>query len=214
MKPFYWASRKFLQSLFWIGYRYKVYGWEHVPQGGAIIAANHASFMDPPLIAASSPEEIAYLAHERLFENPFFRWLIKKLNAHPLKEETQNNLESFKKVLKLLKEQKKVVIFPEGNRTEDGEMQPLKTGIAMIALRAPCVIIPTYLHGTYEAWPRFKRFPKLGPKLVCIFGKPIAPGQFEQVDKKQAQEAMTAEIERSLRNLKLWYEKGAEGVPP
>lgn len=214
MKPVYWITKKLLEVSFGVFYRYRIYGKEHIPQGAAFIAANHASFMDPPLIAAACPEEIAYLAREGLFKVPLLRRVIETLNSYPLKEEGTHNLESFKIIQKLVQENRKVVIFPEGNRTEDGGLQPLKNGLARIAIRTRTIIVPTYLHGTFEAWPRFKRYPKIGPKLACVFGSPINPALFQHLDKKHAQEELTKLIEERLFALKFWYEAGAQGSPP
>src|SRR5262245_53836190 len=117
MKPFYWITITTLNFLIRLFYRHKVYGVMHIPKGAAILSANHTSFLDPPVIAISCPEEVSYLAKEGLFTNPFLKKLIINLNAYPVTDKGARNLNSFKTVITLLNEGKKVVIFPEGIRS-------------------------------------------------------------------------------------------------
>ncbi len=200
MKPFYWIVTRTLKLVFKVFYSHKVYGIENIPPGAAILAPNHTSFLDPPIISVSCPEEIVYLARERLFRRPWFKRLIESLNAYPVTHEG-NNLSSFKIVLKFLSENKKVVIFPEGIRSSDGKLQPLKTGVAMIALRADCPVIPVHIAGSYEAWPRTNKYPRLGPKTVCVFGKPFYPSHYSHLAKKEALDKLTSDLETRLREL-------------
>ncbi len=214
MKPFYWLTRTIFKGGYKLFYGLKVYGVSNIPEGPGILAGNHASYFDPPLISASYPGEATFLAKDDLFVNPFFRFLIQHLNAYPVADEGAKNLNSFKMVIKFLEEGQKVVIFPEGFRSPDGNIQPLKTGVAMIALRTQCPVIPVYVHGTFQAWPKTQKYPKLGEKLACVFGSAIHPKDFAHLDKKHAQEEMTKVLSDKLFALKDWYENGAQGAPP
>lgn len=214
MKPFYWFARSLFKVYYKLFHGLKEYGLTHIPEGPGILAANHTSYFDPPLISASFPDEATFLAKDDLFVNPFFRFLIQHLNAYPVADDGTKNLNSFKMVMKFLEEGKKVMIFPEGLRSPDGTIQPLKTGVAMIALRARCPVIPVYIHGTFQAWPKAQKYPKLGVKLACIFGSAIYPQDFEHLDKKQAQEEMTKVLSDKIHALKEWYYNGAIGTPP
>lgn len=214
MAPFYWFVTRFLKFCLWIFYRQKVYGIENFHPGKAIIASNHTSFLDPPIISAASPEEAHYLAREGLFRKAYFRWIIVRLNAHPVTDDGTRNLHSFKMILSLLNENKKVVIFPEGIRSYNEELQPLKTGVAMMSLRAEAPIIPAYIHGAYEAWPRTSKFPKPGARIACVFGTPIHPESVSHLDKKHAQEVLTNKLAAAILALREWYLEGAKGSPP
>ena len=156
-------------------YSHKIHLPDHLLLGqGAIIAANHASFLDPPLIAASWPEPIHFLARKELFTNPILRTIITNLNAHPVGT-TGDTTASIKLACKLLQEGEKVLIFPEGTRTCNGEIDLFKNGITLLAKRSGCPIIPAYIHGSYELWPRTSARPRLfGQKTACFFGSPIA----------------------------------------
>ncbi len=202
-----------LRGCFHTFYRYRVYGVHSPYKGCAILAPNHASFLDPPLIGAAWPEEVHFLARASLFDYKVSRWLLPRLNAHPLQEAAQD-IQSFRTLCQLLSEGKKVVIFPEGARTSTGDLQPIKPGVAMLALRMQCPIIPVYLHGTFEAWPRHSKWPKLGPSLTCIFGKPIKVSSTKNKNKRQLQEELTRHLQQSLENLRLWFDAGAQGEPP
>ena len=178
-----------------------------------MIAANHLSYLDPPLIGVSCSEEVNYFARASLFRNRLFGYCISKLNAHPVKGDA-DDFGTFKLILKCLKEQKKVIIFPEGSRSEDGKLAELKSGFAMLALKARCPILPTYVIGTYEIWSIHRKVPKLFGHTVCIFGSPIEVSSFDHLPKKEAQAAIKEATQAALENLKRWYEAGAIGPPP
>ena len=78
----------FCKFLVWViarcFYRHKVYGKEHIAAGGAMIASNHCSFLDPPLVGISCPDEIHFLARDTLFNYAPFAWLLRQLNSHPV----------------------------------------------------------------------------------------------------------------------------------
>jgi 1-acyl-sn-glycerol-3-phosphate acyltransferase len=200
MKLFYRFCRFGFRLYLRIFYRLQVHGIEHIVPGRGIIASNHTSFLDPPVIGACWPEEIFFLARKSLFTPPLFGTLIRHLNAFPVTG-TLQDISSIKLVCKLLEEERKVLIFPEGIRSSDGELAPLKTGIGMIALRCGAPIIPVYLQGCYEIWNRWKRFPKLWGKITCVIGSPIYPHTFAHLEKKQAQHALSQQLRDSLEAL-------------
>jgi 1-acyl-sn-glycerol-3-phosphate acyltransferase len=185
---------------FKIFYRHRVLGAEHLPAGSAILAPNHTSYFDPILICISCPTQVYFVARKSLFRFPIFGFLIKQLNAVPIAQEAQDT-KMLKMILKLLTEGKKVVLFPEGRRTLDGRIGPLEKGISLIALRAQCPIVPTYLSGAYEVWPRKKTFPNLTGHTACTFGEPIQPEVFSHLKKRQAIQSMTEALAESLHKL-------------
>jgi 1-acyl-sn-glycerol-3-phosphate acyltransferase len=194
-------------------YRHKVYGLEHFYPKGAIIAANHTSFLDPPLIAISWPEEVHFLARETLFRNWFFGKLIRALNAHPVSGGS-GDIGVFRMACELLGEGKKVILFPEGTRAAQDQLGEIKPGVGVLVARSKTAIIPTYLKGPYEVWNRHRKFPKLFGKTVCVFGSPILWESYAHLDKKEAQDAIVHKVESSLKALRRWVEDGAEGTPP
>jgi len=205
MKIFYRVSVFILHCLFRLFYRLSIIGTEIPFEGKAILAPNHASFLDPPLLGAAWPEEVHFLARATLFRRKAWRQLLSRLNAHPIYG-TPQDIESFRLLCGLLAEGKKVVIFPEGVRSPTGELQPMKLGMAMLALRMQCPIIPVYIHGTFEAWPKHQWWPRLGSSVTCVFGKPIFPTFPPYMNKKQRQEAITRQVEKGLEELRLQFE--------
>ncbi|MCE5294513.1 MAG: 1-acyl-sn-glycerol-3-phosphate acyltransferase [Chlamydiales bacterium] len=202
MSFFYTLSRASLKGLFKIAYGHEVI----LPEGvvypeGAIIAANHASFLDPPLVAISWPEPIHFLARKTLFDVKLLKPLITGLNAHPLTG--ANDTSSLKLACRLLAEGKKILIFPEGTRSTDGELGQFKQGIGMLARKSGAAIIPTYIHNSNKAWPKGRKYPKLfAAKTACVFGKPIYLSDFEETDPKTLSLQIAARLHADIINLK------------
>ena len=204
MKLFYHFCRFLFFLLFKVLYRHKTFGSENVPHGRAIIAPNHVSFYDPPLIGISCPEEVHFLAKDVLFEGPILGPIIRQLNTFPVSGNA-GDLKTIKSLVKLLQTDEKVIIFPEGIRTYDGNLGPIKPGIALIAMRANAPIVPTFIHGTYEIWPRQNSYPKLWGRTLCAFAPPIYPEKYKHLNKKEAQQAIADEVRKSLIALREKY---------
>lgn len=213
MKPFYWFILSLTRLVAKIFYRHKVYGTEHYLPGSGIIAANHVSFLDPCLLAISVPEEIYFLAKKELFSIPFLGWLIKKLNSKPVTSGA-SDAHVFKEILKVLKQNRKIILFPEGTRSHTGQMGEMQQGVAFLTLRAKSTIFPIYIGGVYKLWKKDKKWPKLFGKTFCVIGSSIDLKKFEDHPRKEAMEKITQELDKSLHALENWYEKGAKGSPP
>lgn len=213
MKPFYWFARTLTKACVRLMYGHKIYGLEHFFPGRGILAPNHASFLDPPLVGVSWPEEVSFLARKTLFSSPLFSILIRQLNSYPI-DGKNLNLQALKQICLLLQENKKIVVFPEGIRSEQGLLGPIKSGIGMIALRSQSPIIPVYIHGTYDVWNRFRSLPRFSGKTACVFGTPIDWKKYSELDKKAAQEALAMDVKLAIEKLKIWFDKGAVGIPP
>jgi 1-acyl-sn-glycerol-3-phosphate acyltransferase len=213
MSWLYRAILFFAWCFFKIFYRHKVYGQEHFYPEAAIIAGNHSSYYDPPILAISWPEEVHFLAREGLFANPLFGGLIRKLNAHPVSGDA-SDIGVFKLICSLLAKGKKIILFPEGQRGDIDQLDELKPGIAMLVSRSNSAVIPAYIHGTFHIWNHFHKFPKLWGKTACVYGTPLRWAQFAHLDKRAAQKALTDQLAISINALREWYEKGAQGTPP
>lgn len=199
MAVFYSVSRSGLKCLFWAFYGHKVFIPKDVvfPKG-SIIAANHASFFDPPLVAVSWPEPIHFLARKSLFDVPLLSQVITGLNAHPLASGSE--LGALKAACRLLSEGKNVLIFPEGTRSFDGSIAPFKAGASLLSQKAKAPIIPVYIHGSFAVWPRQKQLPApFGYQTACVFGPPILPEQFD--DSRDGQQALTLHLQNEVQRL-------------
>lgn len=203
-------------TVFWgfkLLYRNKVYGLSHFHPGPALIAANHTSFLDPPIVSVSAPQEVHFLARKTLFTSPLFGSIIRNLNSHPVSGRAED-VTVFKTIVSLLKENKKVIIFPEGKRSLDGRIGEIKPGISLLLARTEAAIIPTYVHGTYEIWSRKRMLPRFKGKTAVVFGSPIFYKHSADKDRKKMQEELTRRLHDALVDLKKWYEAGAKGCPP
>lgn len=211
MKLSYKIAYSLARFFFKTCFRLKVYGLEHFRSGPAIIAANHASFYDPQVLGIACPEEVHFLARGSLFDVPLLGRLIRILNSHPIARGV-SDAQTLKIMVDLLLEGKKLILFPEGTRSPNGEIRPLARGVAYLMQKAHCPIIPAYISGTYEAWPRSRKVPKLTGKMAVVFGSPIE--WEEKPETKAVQEEIAAQTEASLHNLKAWLDAGAHGIPP
>lgn len=210
-------SYRILHYLFFHGmnlfYKLEVHGQEHLFSGAGIIAGNHVSFLDPPVVGVLWPQELHFLARQSLFKVPLLGWFIKKMNAHPLRGDA-GDVAVFKVVLELLEKGKKVVLFPEGKRSFDNQLGAIKPGLSLLISKTGAKVIPTYIFGTYEAWPRKNKFPKIGGKIGCVFGSPFGWDAFLHMEKKEAQKAFALHLSEAIAGLRTWYESGAVGTPP
>ena len=177
---------------------WRVVGREYVPRhGGALIAANHTSFLDPPLVGAAVPRRTYYFAKRELFEIPVFGWLLRKCYAFPVDREGDDKT-AFRHAIALLQAGELLVVFPEGGRSPDGTLQEGGRGAALIAARAGVPIIPCALSGTDQVLPREARFLHRG-FTQASFAPPISTREEGRANKAGLQEItgrVMAEIAR------------------
>lgn len=158
--------------LFMVTCQLRWYGKENVPPGGAILVVNHQSYLDPALVGGClMPRPIHFMARASLFTIPAFRALIVACNAFPI-ERDSGDVKGVKEALRRLKAGGALVVFPEGTRTRDGLVAPMKPGFRLLAERAAVPIVPVLVEGAYGVWPRTRPLPGIGPVNV-IFGRPL-----------------------------------------
>ncbi len=147
---------------------FRVVGQEFFPKtGGVIVAVNHASNYDPILIGLASPRQLIFLAKIELFKNPLLARCFRYLGAIPLKRGAADT-QALKTAIQVLKDQKALLIFPEGTRSKTGELQKVRHGVGMLAVRCKVPIVPAYLSGSFHMFRRlFQR------RVFVHFGEPI-----------------------------------------
>ncbi|MCD6361858.1 MAG: 1-acyl-sn-glycerol-3-phosphate acyltransferase [Armatimonadetes bacterium] len=159
-----------------------VFGQDNVPEeGGAIVASNHLSFMDPPAIGCALRRRTYYFAKAELFV-PVFGALIRKTYAFPV-ERGGADTGATREAIRLLREGELMVMFPEGTRSRDGELQELNLGAALLASRAGVPIVPTAVYGTNRVLPVGAKFLHRG-RMAVSFGPPIDSQQFGSKPRK------------------------------
>ncbi len=175
-------------------YRIRCTGRENVPAaGGVLVLSNHQSQFDPVLVGLAIDRRLNYLARETLFRFAPFRWFIRSLDAIPIDREGLG-LAGLKETLRRLKRDELVLIFPEGTRTPDGAVHPLKPGFSALAQRANVPLLPVAIDGAFDAWPRWQPVPGLAVIHVHI-GEPIPPELARSFDERE----LVAEVERRIR---------------
>ncbi|OGN61986.1 MAG: cytidylate kinase [Chlamydiae bacterium RIFCSPHIGHO2_12_FULL_49_11] len=200
---FYRICFSFSRLFFKCFFRLTVSGQENYPQGkAAIIAPNHLSFLDPPTVGVSCPQEVNFLAIDYLFRVPLFGACIRRLNCIPISGNVQDTT-SIKNVIRSLAAGEQVMIFPEGTRNTEDRIAPLKRGVAVIATKVPCLIVPVLVKGTHEAWPRGRAFFKPFKHLHVAFGPPIDARLIVQEagSAKEARERINHELQAALEAL-------------
>jgi 1-acyl-sn-glycerol-3-phosphate acyltransferase len=168
------AGRFFYWSLYCLGsilqgmlFPVRMTGANVVPKKGAfVLIANHGSYLDPTLLGQSCyHRRLHYLAMSGLFKFPPFRWLIKSLGAIPI-ERTGNAGPGLKGSLKCLAEGHGIVIFPEGSRSPDGELQRFKRGVMLVIRKAKAPVVVAGIAGAFDCWPIFKKLPIIKPVWI------------------------------------------------
>jgi 1-acyl-sn-glycerol-3-phosphate acyltransferase len=172
MNPIYYSSWCCCRVLFKLYFHWRVYNPERVPrQGPVILASNHASFLDPPLVGSGLPRSINYLARENLFRFPVVGWVLRRWQAVPVDREG-GGAAGLKAILARLLAGGAIILFPEGTRTPDGKLQPARSGIGLTVIRSTAPVVPVRVFGTFEAWGRHRRFPR-PCRLAVKYGHPL-----------------------------------------
>lgn len=165
-----WIARHLLLRFFSGGL--KIIGRENVPKTGPVILApNHVSFFDPPVVACGSPRALTFLAKEELFRPPIFGPLIRSVNAFPLKR-GEGDTSAMKLALKKLEEGHCVIMFPEGTRGDGHALGPLQSGVAMLAKRSGASVVPVGIYGTHRILPKGRKLPGFS-RLRVAYGRPF-----------------------------------------
>ena len=124
-----------------------------IEDGGAILAMNHQSYLDPPLAGIACRREIHFLARKNLLQWPLFGPIFPKLNVVPV-DQQRADMSALKIIIKLVRAGHCTVIFPEGSRTLDGELQAAQPGLGMVIAKTLAPVVPMRIFGAREAFPR------------------------------------------------------------
>ena len=142
-----------------------------IEEGGVILAMNHQSYLDPPLAGIACRREIHYLARKTLLEWPVLGPIFPKLRVIPVNQE-RADMSALKTVIKLIRAGECTVVFPEGARTLDGELQPAQPGLGLIIAKTLAPVVPMRIFGAYEAFPRGGKPHPFRP-ITMVVGEPL-----------------------------------------
>lgn len=179
----------------------RAYGITNLPkQGGALLLSNHQSFFDPILVGSPLSRPTFFMARDTLFRNPLFGALLWAVNAFPVTLGRPDR-GAIRTAVGRLTAGQLVVMFPEGTRTRDGELQPFKGGFRLLVRKANVPVIPVVIRGAYEVWPRSRLLPRPGPVRV-MYGRGIPAAEFEGLSDDEAVERVGREMSRMLDELR------------
>lgn len=184
----------------------------NIPERGPmIIAPNHVSFYDPPIIAVGIKHRVRFMAWDALFRVPVLRRILIGYGAYPVKLKSADR-SAIAQTLKILRNGEAVIIFPEGVRSESGELLPFEQGPARLAAQTGAAIVPVTILGSYEAWPMGKSLPKLFVPMNIKYHAPVYPADLpaDLPIKDRANELnrrVAAPINRRLKAWKKLHEK-------
>ena len=193
MRWVYWLGWMAFGAAFRTLFGLRIIGRENlITEGPVLVASNHQSFLDPPLIGNLYETEMVFLARKTLFVG-FFKWLYPQWNAIPV-DQDRPDMSSLKTIIRKLKEGHRVLVFPEGARTLDGEIGEAAPGIGLIAAKSGAVIQPVRISGAREALPRgsarihFARITvSVGPAIYLTTDEQTAPNgkdDYERITEK------------------------------
>ena len=162
----------FFRALYAVYFRWRVFNADRVPPtGGVILASNHASFIDPPLVGAALNRPINFLARESLFRFPVVGAVLRSWNAVPVNRDG-GGAAGLKAILDRLLAGGGIILFPEGTRTTDGRLQPARSGVGLTVVKSTAPVVPVRVFGSFEAYGRRMKFPR--PRRVVVkFGAPL-----------------------------------------
>lgn len=187
----YDAAKYTFWAFFGTLWRMRVYGSENVPKSGPlIVASNHVSYFDPPVLGTASPRRLSYMAKEQLFKLPVLGPAISAVGAYPVDREGSATA-AIKRSVEVLRAGGAVGIFPEGTRNLQGTTEA-RGGVALLASLGKAPVVPACLIGTGQA----KRF----AQFQVVFGKPLSL----PADRKATREEManfTDEVMRAIHEL-------------
>ncbi len=170
----YRISRFLLEVFARTLFKVRFSGRENLPDAPYIVVSNHASLIDPPLVgAACKKDNVNFMAKNELFTAPIIGIWTRSVGCIPVKRGA-NSVQSLKEAIKRINRGNAVAIFPEGTRSEDGEIKEAKRGIGFLIARSKAQVVPIYIEGSLKAMAKGKPM-NIGAPIDVFIGKTIMP---------------------------------------
>ena len=193
MNVYYWIGYNLSRVIGRLCFRLRIMHRERMIQTGPVILAmNHQSYLDPPLAGIACDRAIYFLARRTLMDLPLFRWLLPKLNVIPVNQEGIDR-SALKALIRVLKSGNAALVFPEGARTLDGNLQPAQPGVGLVIAKTLAPVVPMRIFGAHQALPRGGGGLHFVP-ITIVVGEPIfftpvelespAKNRYEQISQR------------------------------
>jgi 1-acyl-sn-glycerol-3-phosphate acyltransferase len=182
MTPFYGCFHYVIHGIFEAFFRGEVVGTDHIPASGPyLIAANHASHLDPPLVGCQVARQMRFFARKTLWNNSFVGWWLSQIETIAVDRDS-GDVGAIKKVLNALAEDRAIVLFPEGTRSPDGHLQKPKAGVGLMACKSGAPVVPCRVYGSFAAFGKGEAIPHFGSPITIVFGRPISAADYDAPD--------------------------------
>ena len=179
MTPFYGFFHYLAGNIHAMWFRGEVVGTENFPRAGPfLIASNHASHLDPPLVGSQVARQMRFFARKSLWNSRLASWWLDHVETIPV-ERDSGDIGAIKRVLQALKEDRAVVLFPEGTRSPDGQLQKPKAGVGLMACKTGVPVVPCRVYDSFDAFGKGRLFPRFGTPVTIVFGAPIPASDYD-----------------------------------
>lgn len=199
---FYYFVRFLLRLIFRLGFGMDVRGRSHIPRrGGFLLASNHLSYLDPPLLGAACPRRLSFMAQTKLFDNALLGAFMCGVHVIPL-QRGESDVAAIREAVRRLRRGEAVAIFPEGGRQFSGQLGHAKGGVGLIAEAARVPIIPVLVQGTFQALPPGSRRLKRA-KIRVAFGPqiPYTTSPVPTLASRERHDQLAAQVTQSWHQL-------------
>jgi 1-acyl-sn-glycerol-3-phosphate acyltransferase len=172
MTACYYGGWVFFRTVFSLYFRWKVYNPERVPlEGPVILASNHASYIDPPLVGAGVRRQINFLARDTIFKVPILASILRSWDVVPVDRDGGTG-RGLKMILGRLEKGGAIILFPEGTRSRHGELNPARSGIGLTVIKSAAPVVPCRVFGTHRAFGPHMIIPR--PRRLAVkYGNPM-----------------------------------------
>jgi 1-acyl-sn-glycerol-3-phosphate acyltransferase len=196
MNFYYWLGYHLSRLLAKLFFGFRIIHRERAIQTGPVIlATNHQSFFDPPLAGNVADRAIYFLAKKSLMDGTILGWLLPKLNVIPVNLEGGDR-SALKALIRVLSAGECALVFPEGTRTPDGNLQPAQPGLGLVIAKTRAPVVPMRIFGAFEAWPISGKI-HLWKKITVVVGEPI---HFSEADFEGSGKNLYARLSQRVMN--------------
>jgi 1-acyl-sn-glycerol-3-phosphate acyltransferase len=214
-RPFFHAIaqdvvRWFFRISFTVFYRIRTHGLKNFPaEDGFLLCANHQSFLDPLVLGVACPRPVNYLGRKSLFRFRPLGWFLTWNDTIAIDRDA-SGIGGIKETLRRLKRGESVVMFPEGTRTHDGEVQPLKLGFCQLARRSKAPLFPVAFEGPFQSYSKHSSFPLPG-RVHVVMGQPIPFDEYESLTDGEMAELLRERILGCFETARKHWQNGRIG---